>query len=256
MGWQQRASIKDFFTPRETLPEPVALVDIKPDNILPTTTIDVVTPPVVVPDTNKPVEPPIVVPDVPKPDKPVVASFNLAVPFQAQAPFGNWVEPYKEGCEEASLIMVDHYLAGTSLSKQQMQDEIDSQISWELEQWGGHFDLTLAQTATLAQAMYNYQTRIITDLTIDKIKAEINAGHPVIIPAAGRELGNPNFRSPGPLYHMLVIKGYLPGKFITNDPGTRNGADYVYSETVLMAAIHDWTGSAPDGGRVGLVLTK
>ncbi len=246
MGWQQRVNIKEFFTPRETLPQPVALVDVKSNDKQATTTLEKSnTIEKSVEDTKEPI-----------PTKLPTTSYNLAVPFQAQAPFGNWVEPYKEACEEASLIMVDHYLAGTSLSKQQMQDEIDSQISWELEKWGGHFDLTMAQTATLAQAMYNYQTRIITDLTIDKIKAEINAGNPIIIPAAGRELGNPNFRQPGPLYHMLVIKGYLPGKFITNDPGTRNGADYVYSESVLMAAIHDWTGSAPDGGRVGLVLSK
>ena len=54
---------------------------------------------------------------------------------------------------------------------------------------------------------------------------------------------------------MLVIKGFTSdGKFITNDPGTRNGADYLYTESTLMSAIHDWTGAAPDGPAVGVVL--
>ena len=40
---------------------------------------------------------------------------------------------------------------------------------------------------------------------------------------------------------MLVVKGYTKdGKWITNDPGTRRGADYVYSNDVLMNAIHSF----------------
>ena len=248
--------ISSYFPGQQDLPEPIAYEKIKEEvNVDSTSSTPAELPTAT---STKPIVDPVI--NTTTPSTPVITvtkeQINLAVPFQAQAPFGNWVEPYKEACEEASLIMVDHYLAGTSLSKQQMQDEIDAQISWELKNWGGHFDLTLAQTAELAQAMYNYQTRIISDLTIDKIKAELNAGNPVIVPAAGRELDNPNFKQPGPLYHMLVIKGYLPGKFITNDPGTRNGADYVYTEKVLLAAIRDWTGSAPDGPKVGLVLEK
>jgi hypothetical protein len=40
---------------------------------------------------------------------------------------------------------------------------------------------------------------------------------------------------------MLVIKGYTSAeKFITNDPGTRRGADFLYDENVIMEAMHDW----------------
>ena len=180
---------------------------------------------------------------------------NLAVPFQAQAPFAEWVEPFKEGCEEASLIMVDHYLRGATLSKQQMKDEILKQVEWQHEHFGGHLDLPAAQVVDLANAFYGYQTLVIPDLTAEKIKEQLRLGRPVIVPAAGRDLGNPNFRRPGPLYHMLVIKGYtVAGMFITNDPGTRKGADYLYTPEVIINAAHEWDGTGPFGRAVGIVL--
>ena len=192
------------------------------------------------------------------PDPVVIKSqdLNLKVPFQPQAPYADWSEPYAEACEEASLIMVAHYLSGISLTPETMKQEIDEQVAWQLQQWGGHFDLAAAQTAKLAQQFYSYNFLIIQDLTADKIMEQLRLGRPVIIPAAGRELGNPYFRDPGPIYHMLVIKGFINDQFITNDPGTKRGADYLYDQDVLMAAIHDWSGAAPDGPKVGLVLYK
>jgi uncharacterized protein YvpB len=180
---------------------------------------------------------------------------NLAVPFQAQAPLADWSMPYKEGCEEASIIMVSRYYRGTALSKEMMKAAIDQQVAWQEKEWGGHYDLPLRKVALMAEYYYDYQTEIISDITIEKIKDQLFKGRPVIVPSAGRELGNPNFRTPGPLYHMLVIKGYTnDGLIITNDPGTRNGSDYLYQPEVLMAAIADWDGDSPDGEKVGLVI--
>jgi len=34
-------------------------------------------------------------------------SYNLGVPFTSQAPEANWQIPFKEACEEASVLMVD-----------------------------------------------------------------------------------------------------------------------------------------------------
>ena len=55
------------------------------------------------------------------------------------------------------------------------------------------------------------------------ITKELSEGRIVIVPTAGRLLKNPHFTASGPLYHMLVIKGFDDAKhtFITNDPGTR-----------------------------------
>ena len=50
----------------------------------------------------------------------------------------------------------------------------------------------------------------------------------------------PNFTPPGPVYHMLVVKGYDAQNFITNDVGTRKGESYTYTKDVIMKNMHDW----------------
>lgn len=170
---------------------------------------------------------------------------TLAVPFAPQAPFANWDELHEETCEEVSLIMVRHFLSGESLSEQKAEDELQELVSWMTDNGYG-WDVTVSQLAEVAEAKYGLDARVITNVTIDKIIAELSAGRPVIIPAAGRELGNPYFSGAGPWYHMLVITGYKKGafgaRFVTNDPGTKRGAGYEYDANVLFSAIHDWTG--------------
>jgi hypothetical protein len=248
-GYAYRSAIRQTLTPKEILPAAVPLSDIVPVAPAPTTT-PAVTP---TPTTTKPTPKPT---PTPTPTPVVKDQINLAVPFASQAPFGDWSMPYGEACEEASLIMTVHYLQGTALSKQQMKDAIDDMVAWQIEAWGSHKDIAMREEVELAKHFYpKYSYQLISNLTADKIREQLVLGRPVIVPAAGRELHNPNFKQPGPIYHMLVIKGFTKdGKFITNDPGTRNGADYVYTEAVLLNAIHDWTGSAADGEKVGLVM--
>lgn len=229
-----------FFKVREwrpEVPQPKKKIITPQDNSQPTTTPDAVK------NNNQAIT--------------ILKEINLDVPFQSQAPFGNWAEPYQDACEEASLIMVSHYLRNTGLSKQAMKDEIDRMIAWEMQKWGYQKELTMEEVKIVAVAFYKYKTEIIADLTSEKIKTELSLGRPVIVPAAGRELGNPNYHLPGPIYHMLVIKGYTAdGNFITNDPGTRNGADYIYKESVLMSAIHDWSGVNATGPKIGLIMRE
>ncbi len=61
---------------------------------------------------------------------------------------------------------------------------------------------------------------------------------------AGRELHNPNFTTPGPLYHMIVIRGFDDDaqEFIVNDIGTRRGEKFHYAYKVIWNALHDFTG--------------
>jgi len=61
-------------------------------------------------------------------------------------------------------------------------------------------------------------------------------------------LNNPNFKQPGPIYHMLVIKGYNSWEFITNDPGTRKGNSFKYPYSTLINAVHDWNHDLAVGG--------
>ncbi|MDD3896580.1 MAG: C39 family peptidase [Candidatus Peribacteraceae bacterium] len=167
---------------------------------------------------------------------------NLDVPFSTQAPFADWEDPrQQEGCEEMSLLMVHHYLEGTDLEPQQALDELMALSDWE-KQHGYTLDVTLTELARIAEEYYGHETTVIEDVSVDTIKRLLASGHPVIVPAAGRKLGNPYFSGEGPWYHMLVLTGYDGKRFITNDPGTRRGKGYEYTYDVLLGAIHDWTG--------------
>jgi len=168
-------------------------------------------------------------------------TYNLSVPFTSQAPFANWDETFKEGCEEASVLMVHYFYNNDSFTAQLATDEILAMVDWQLNYFGGHFDLTAEQTAEMIKKYFGYKkVEVIKNPTVDDIKNHISKQRPVIIPAAGKMLGNPYFIQPGPNYHMLVIKGYTKTDFITNDPGTKRGEDFLYSYDTIMEAMHDW----------------
>jgi len=184
-------------------------------------------------------------------------SVLIEVPFASQAPFGNWDMPYQEACEEASLILVHHYLTGTPLSNDIMDKEILTLVAWEDAQVIP-VDIGVDDVATLAEEYFGYDSLVIEEVTEERLKRELAAGHPIIVPAAGQMLGNPYFSGDGPPYHMLVVIGYDGDQFITNDVGTRRGAKFRYDADVLLDAIHDWTGKkeyANQGRKVMLRLT-
>jgi len=180
------------------------------------------------------------------------------VPFQPQAPFANWDELHDEACEEASLVIAKYYLDGKSLSAEEMDQEILGQVSWEVKNWGSHKDLTAQETVELGESFYGLnglEAKIIN--SIDEIKKEIAQNHPVIVPAAGRLLGNPYYRQPGPVYHMLVVTGYNEKEIITNDIGTKRGENFEYANSIFYNAIHDWAGlseNIENGQKVMIVI--
>jgi hypothetical protein len=56
---------------------------------------------------------------------------------------------------------------------------------------------------------------------------------------------------------MLVLKGYrADGAFITHEPGTRFGENYVYDETSIMEAAHDWNGGNVENGARVMILAE
>ncbi len=190
--------------------------------------------------------------------EPVASSINLAVPFSSQAPTANWAQPFQDACEEASFLMVEYYYQDKELpGKQEVEKILTEMVVWQEQNWGGHENLSVAKVADLALAMFNQKVEVVRDLTPNKIRKYLQAGRPVIVPADGKKLDNPNFTNGGPAYHMLVIKGYIGDKFITNDPGTRKGADFIYSEDNLMYSIANWDENkkAASGGKLGLVFT-
>lgn len=177
----------------------------------------------------------------------IPAQANLAVPFTVQAPNANWSEPYENFCEEASALMAISYVHHTSIPDAAFADQALLAIkTFEDKRFNDYKDTTIAQTAIIFKEYYKYTNiQILQNPSVQDIKSAINAKKLVLVPAAGQDLKNPYFQQPGPIYHMLVIKGYTAdGKFITNDPGTRHGADFLYSQETIMSAMHDWR---PDG---------
>jgi hypothetical protein len=163
------------------------------------------------------------------------------VAFTSQAPFANWKNPmYQNGCEEASMVMAMSWVNGAkAITPQDADTQIKNLTSWEDKNIGYDTDTDPKDMQKIFENYYHYQkVKVRENVSADDIKAELKKGNVVLVPAYGRALGNPNFTSPGPVTHMLVVIGYDPvtKNFITNDPGTRKGKEYQYSEKVLFEA--------------------
>ncbi len=173
-------------------------------------------------------------------------SVDLNVPFFSQAPSGDWSEPWQNACEEASSVLVHAYLSGEHLTQSSMEQGILQLVSWENSTFGYYQDTTAAQVGRMLREVYGYQhVDVRYDVGINVIVAELNAGRPVIVPLAGQLLGNPYYTPPGPVYHMLVVKGVTSdGKLITDDVGTKHGHNLTYDPAVFLNAMHD----LPAGG--------
>jgi hypothetical protein len=175
------------------------------------------------------------------------AEINLDVPFTTQAPNANWDYPYQEACEEASAIMVDAFYDGRTgkIPAAEADDAIKKIVAYEKATLGFYEDTNAEQTAAFIKGYFGYKRVLVKPLTsAEDIQKVLALGYPVIVPFAGKLLGNPNFRNGGPPYHMLVIRGYTDSDlFITNDPGTRNGLAYTYSFDTILKAAHEWVGT-------------
>jgi len=171
------------------------------------------------------------------------ATFDQNIPFSRQAPFGKWdVAFFEDGCEEASLIMAYRYFNNLPLDEKIMEEELRRAEPWELEKFGENLSIDTEKVAIMARDFYNLKAEVSTEVNTDKIKQELAMGNLIILPLTGRDIGNPNFTGEGPLYHMLLVKGYDRDEFITNDPGTRLGKNYKYKYDVLTKNTHDWNG--------------
>lgn len=188
----------------------------------------------------------------------------LPVPFLCQAPYGNWAQPWQDACEEAAIIMAIHYINKYPLDKESGNQEILGLVAFQDKRWGGNYELTAARTVKLLKDYYKYNNynnvSISYKFGVEDIKAELAGGNLVITPMAGRLLGNPYYRRPGPAYHYMLFKGYDDGRgeFITNDPGTKRGENYRYKYDVAYNAIHDWAGSKETiaQGKKAMIVVK
>lgn len=193
-----------------------------------------------------------------KPVVPAPTSANLAVPFTSQAPFAVWDTVHEDTCEEASILMVAKYFDGvsTNLDPQATDDTLLAMVDAETKA-GLSTSLTAAELGSFTESYFvTLDAKVIEDPTIDEIKNYVRKGIPVIVPAAGRELGNPFYAGEGPLYHYVVIRGFDDDNFITNDPGTRRGENYTYAQSVIMSAMGDWNNGDPVNGAKRILILE
>jgi hypothetical protein len=168
-------------------------------------------------------------------------SHYLEVPFICQAPLqtnDNW-KFHEESCEEAAVLQSYLFLTDQTMSKQQAHEEILKMIDWQMEHFGGHHDIYAAEVKEFINGYYNIpneEIEVIYDSTLEDIKTHISQGYPVIVPIMGDVLQNPHYPHPG--YHMLAAIGYTQDTIITNDNGTRKGADFSYKNQRFLDAMN------------------
>ncbi|MFZ4648873.1 MAG: C39 family peptidase [Patescibacteria group bacterium] len=169
----------------------------------------------------------------------------LPVPFTTQAPLAQWSDSrQQDGCEEAGAVMAMSWAQGEkTISKEAAKKAIIAISDFELKKYAEYRDVALDDVRKWIFIDYfKYdakKVRVVENIKLENIKSELVKGNLVLVPTDGRLLKNPYFTAPGPLTHLLVIKGYdkVKKEFITNDPGTRRGENYRYKESVLFKAI-------------------
>jgi hypothetical protein len=173
--------------------------------------------------------------------------YYINVPFADQAPLRNWSDPYQEACEEAVIIMAKAYVDGVeadNLDKNYIDREIIRMVDYQIDKWGGHYDLDVLMTQELLKDYYDIDSKIMTIENTDDIKKLLFEDNIIITPTFGRNLSNPHFTFPGPVYHMLIINGYDENNFITHDPGIWQGRSFHYPYQNLTDSIADLPESA------------
>ena len=175
-------------------------------------------------------------------------TINIKVPFTTQAPLTNWADSrQQDGCEEAVAIMAMVWVKNEGLksedliSKSEFEKRIIELSDFEQKNYGEYRDVNINDIKTwIFNDYYSYDKVSVKSFKDERdIIKELEEGNLVLLPMDGQKLKNPNFKAPGPVTHMILIKGYDYGtrEFITNDPGTRKGENYRYPEKIIINAI-------------------
>lgn len=173
--------------------------------------------------------------------KQIKPSIDLLVPFTSQSPFAQWDDLHNQASEEAVLIMARYWLDNQELDQALANQIILDSVQWQEQNWGGHYNLSVFDTVTLAREYFNFKKIYFTSISsLDDLRYQLSKGNLVITPMAGRVLKNPYYQRPAPVYHMVVIKGYNDQEIITHDPGTRQGENFSYANDIFLKSIHDW----------------
>ncbi|MBD3359763.1 MAG: hypothetical protein GF365_03615 [Candidatus Buchananbacteria bacterium] len=171
---------------------------------------------------------------------------TLNIPYINESPDGSWTGPWKNGCEEASIAMIENfYLGNETVAIKDSMDFMMTLFNKQDQIWGSNADADAYRTAKLIDDYTNYNAIIIDNPTIASIKKELNQKRPVISFHYGKELQNPNipFLATGSYYHVIVLIGYddTTGEFIAHDNGDiKTGEKHRYNYDVLMNSLNDF----------------
>jgi len=170
----------------------------------------------------------------------------LNVPFVSEAPDHNWVSPWMNACEEASITMVyAYYNEKNNITVAEQKDFMKILFSMQNKLYGSNANSNAERSNYLINNYASFSGHVVNNPTIEDIKKEIANNHPVITFHYGFDLKNPNipFLSTGTSYHSTVVTGYDDTKnvFIVNDSGDDvDGKNHEYSYSLYINSLHDY----------------
>lgn len=171
--------------------------------------------------------------------KTAYAQTDLQVPYVSQAPLGNWSDArFKDGCEEASVIMAGFWAKSEGVSAANAQAIIKDLAAYEKKVWHFHQDTSAADTAGLLVHYFGMQPVLKYDITTADIRDALDENTLVIVPVNGTKLGIYGGRVIP--RHTVVVTGFDPetNVFTINDPVKGRGIKI--SGAVLERALRDY----------------
>jgi hypothetical protein len=171
---------------------------------------------------------------------------TLNVPYINEAPDGNFSGNWKNGCEEASMIMVEEYYSDVeTISINEAKSAMQKLFDYQDKIYGSNANSDVIRTAEIINQALSYKAVIVEKPTIVQIKKQIQDKKPIISFHNGFYLDNPNipFAVNGSYYHAMVVVGYDDNtkEFIVHDDGDqKNGANHRYNYDLFMGSLFDY----------------
>ncbi len=101
--------------------------------------------------------------------------------------------------------MVKFYLEGKELNSMVAEEEIQKLVAFQLKKYGDYKDSNMGRLVQIGSEYYGLKNlKVVYDFSKEDLKKNLQEGKIMIVPTAGRKLGNPFFTPPGPLYHNLA----------------------------------------------------
>ena len=189
----------------------------------------------------------------------ILSAVDLPVPFTSQFPTRSTAMPYREACEESSVLMVLRYFSQEDISSTEDAAEgIQDLVERNVNVFGDSIDESAAEVRDLLlEQSSDLSVQLLTNPSITDLQRELSQGHVLLVPVSAEVLDNPNFTPPPPDYHMIIIRGYTEDEFfITNEPGSKKGEGHLYSYETIMEAIGDLQDGKAEGEKVVVVVGK